>query len=124
MAKIKIQKRGGYGVDYKIPRPGNIEGEIWWSPPWDGLNGEGSHGGFNSYVVCECEPPRHPEDRSKWKIGGKWVCLYSINGIGEIRWRVESYDIESAERHEEAGTYRPCDHEGYEAAKWFGLEPK
>lgn len=124
--KIQVQKLGGHGVDFKIARHGNIPGVLWWSPAWRGLNGEGSAGGYNSYVVCEVNPSRdpHSEDRACWRVDGKWVRLYSINGIGEIRWPVMSYDIEAAERAEEEGSYKAYQHEGYEAAKWFGLEPE
>lgn len=122
-AELKIQKHGGYGIDYKIPRPGNIPGEIWWSPAWDGKNGQGSHGGFNSYVVAEGHPPCYDGELGKWKVGDKWVQIYSINGIGEIRWVVMHHDIAMAERAEEEGRYEPWSHEGMEAARYFGLEP-
>lgn len=70
MAKLRAGrqtvKRGGYGVDRQLRSM--VSGpDVYWS------------GRANSYVVIE-EDGRHT--------------LASINGIGEIRWTVESWNTD------------------------------
>ena len=59
----KAVRRGGYGVDRKLPRMENTE-DVFWSA------------NHNSFVVV-------PHDTEYGEFN-----IFSINGIGEIRWQV------------------------------------
>ena len=61
--------------------------DVYWSPPWDAPHG--GHGGCNSYVMAE-------SDMGEYAINNKKCSLYSINGMGEVRWSVSKSMIESA----------------------------
>lgn len=96
--KFQICKRGGRGVDIALhshTNPGRDT--VYWSP-------RGIHdgrGGFNSF--CLVDNPDGP-----WRApSGERVSLYSINGIGEIRWDVTVHGI----------------HYGEGAVEHFGLMP-
>ncbi len=97
----KLLKYGGRGVDVKLTSAPNNDWKyqdppadtVFWSPQkWreetnrDGTKRTEPAGGFNSFV---CVPD---EQYGSWLTeDGVKVSLISINGIGEIRWRVESY---------------------------------
>lgn len=97
-----LQKYGGHGVDIKLRTapnndwgyqdpPANI---VYWSPQkWRDENGRREPaGGFNSFVCVE------DEKYGQWLTEeGVKVALISINGIGEIRWKVDSWSPHYAE---------------------------
>ena len=80
---------GGYGVNLQLPRDNNTP-EVYWSKDSQGRPN-------NSYVVAT--NPTGP-----WKMDdGTRVDLVSINGIGEIRWRIEPPPFRDLDvRHEPA----------------------
>lgn len=63
-----ISKYGGNGVDIRLTSVANTS-QVFWSHK------------HNSYVIVE-------DEKGEWSYYGKRVALLSINGIGEIRWRV------------------------------------
>lgn len=58
-------ERGGHGVNRQLPRFGNCP-DVFWSK------------GYNSFVCVRKEDGE--------------LRIYSINGIGEIRWAVEDWN--------------------------------
>lgn len=78
---------------------------VWWSHR------------CNSYVLCE------GSERSHFTLDGRKVNLYSVNGIGEVRWDVMAHSIESGLRLEAQGKLDPSydSAEQLEAARYFGL---
>lgn len=90
--KPRILKYGGRGVDVALRTHSDPGPEtVFWSPPRyheDGSPG----GGFNSFVLVD--------DPNGYFLteAGERVALVSINGIGEIRWKIDApYMIRDAE---------------------------
>lgn len=84
--------------------------DVFWSPRWEGCNGKGSMGGCNSYVLALVQNK---------------VCLFSVNGCGEVRWEVTRHDIGMFLANEGESWWRQG-LEGYEqlqAARHFGIAP-
>ena len=84
---MNCQKYGGRGVNIALHSKYYPAG-VYWSPVVHGRGG--SYSGGNSFVmVKESDPDRalfeHPEHGS--------VDLVSINGIGEVRWKIEPWDV-------------------------------
>lgn len=110
MTRPKLLKYGDKGVDVKLRSAPSERSRyqdpdadtVFWSPQkWRKSTREGypdePAGGFNSFV-CVAD-----EQYGSWLTeDGTKVSLISINGIGEIRWRVESYSPhygEGADKH-------------------------
>lgn len=98
--KVNVLKYGGRGVEVSLRSytdPGRDT--VFWSPQrWreevrDGRTYQEPAGGFNSFV-CVDDP-----ERGYWRTAeGQRVALVSINGIGEIRWRIDAeYMLRDAE---------------------------
>jgi hypothetical protein len=76
----RIFPLGGHGVDTKLAHMRTTP-DVYWSPPRE--HPGGGRGGGNSYVLAE------PSSlRPAWLSEGRPCALYSINGIGEIRWDI------------------------------------
>jgi hypothetical protein len=91
---------GGYGVDIKLHHDRN-NSQVYWSRR------------YNSFVICE-------DERGTWLFNGTTpVALYSINGIGEIRWGITPLEA----KRTSSGGYYDAD-EGADAAEYFGLTPR
>lgn len=91
--KPKVLKYGQRGVDVALRSytdPGNDT--VFWSK--QRYHDDGSPaGGFNSFVCVA-------DEKGEWLTeDGQKVALLSINGIGEIRWRISTaaYDLRNAE---------------------------
>jgi hypothetical protein len=95
----RVFEMGGYGVDVKLTEIRTTV-DIFWSTP-----------GCNSYVLADSPPRFGPYLR----LHGRPVALFSINGIGELRWSVEAWYIHSVMRHDRA------DDEQLQAFNHFGL---
>lgn len=101
-ASPPVYKLGGHGVDVRLHS--KYDPPIFWSER------------SNSYVVAA-------DPRGEYKVKGKPVSLFSINGIGEIRWPVFRQEVEHALRMESEGKLKP-DWDAYEylaAARHYGL---
>lgn len=84
--KPRVQKYGGRGVDIKLrSHTDPPKDTVFWSPQKYHPNGDPA-GGFNSFVVVD--DPKHGNFATP---DGQRVSVISVNGIGEIRWRVEIY---------------------------------
>ncbi len=97
-----VYKLGGHGVDVKLHS--RHDPPIFWSER------------SNSYVLAA-------DPRGDFTVKGKPVSLFSVNGIGEIRWQATRRDVESALNMEREGRLKP-DWDVYEylaAAKHYGL---
>lgn len=115
MSKFKLSEYGGRGVQialisHSYPGPDTV----YWSPQrWreekdrDGRVRTEPAGGFNSFVIVK------DEKYGQWltKDGVK-VSLVSINGIGEIRWKVDSYSPHYAEGADKHFELTPLDRDG------------
>jgi len=99
--KVNVLKFGGRGVDVALTRgPKSWGGQepgtntVFWSEQrWRPSDRPGypdePAGGYNSFV-CVADP-----ERGYWKTAdGQRVTLVSINGIGEIRWRIDGSHME------------------------------
>jgi hypothetical protein len=78
--KPEVFDYGGYGVNCKITHMDTGDKDIAW------VRG-------NSFVIVN-------NDKGAFLMGQTPVDLVSINGIGEIRWRVWERDITSAQEYE------------------------
>ena len=107
----KIYKISAGRVDCKLISFSNTP-DIWWSPRWEGLNGEGSRGGCNSYVLVESE-----SERPRLACG---------NGAGEVRWWVTENNLSYAKKHESEPWWKRhgTAAEDLAAARYFELEEK
>jgi hypothetical protein len=97
-----VYKLGGHGVDVRLHS--KYDPPIFWSAR------------SNSYVVAA-------DPRGEYKVKGKPVSLFSINGIGEVRWPVFRQEVEHALKMEREGKLKP-DWDAYEylaAARHYGL---
>lgn len=108
----KIQKYGGHGVDIKLKAAPNNNwayqdpgpDTVYWSPQrWRDEDGRREPaGGFNSFVCVE--DPQY----GQWLTeDGTNVALVSINGIGEIRWRVDAHSPHYGEGAHEHFNLKP-----------------
>ena len=98
----RVYAYGGYGVDVKLVDMRSTE-RIFWS----------AHS--NSYVMA-ANPTGPFQDRS-----GRHVDLVSVNGIGEKRWVVQKWEIDSDQRGEAAGHPLGDGEDRLAAARYFGL---
>jgi len=81
-------------------------------------------GGCNSYVVANTS---RDGTEGPFIVDAQCVNLYSINGIGEIRWEVTKQDLINALRLEAEGITDPSEGTCIEmlaAARHFGILPK
>jgi hypothetical protein len=75
-----LSSYGGHGVDIRLSNS-RTTNQVFWSQRG------------NSYVIVADDDGPHVKD-------GQRVALLSINGMGQIRWRVSDTEIHSARRHE------------------------
>jgi hypothetical protein len=109
----RIQKYGDLGVDIKLHQVVTTP-EVFWSP-----RSEDGYGGCNSYVVV------HSPEHGAFKLGDTRVALLSINGAGEVRWGVQSWEARYALEAEKEGKLNVIGgttREGLLAMRHFGLE--
>lgn len=87
---------------------------MWWSPR------------CNSYVLAELRADATSYDKhTAHTVDGKRVILASVNGIGEVRWTVDSDRIAYFLRDENKEHFSQTDgHEQLAAARYFGLAPR
>lgn len=103
-----VLKYGGRGIDVglrSVRDPG--PDTVFWSPQRYHPDGSPA-GGFNSFVCVE-------DPKGDWLTeDGKRVSLVSINGIGEVRWRISnhSYDRRNAEGSIEHFGLKPATSDG------------
>jgi len=102
---VKVYSVSGHRVDVRLHSTRDPEG-VFWSDR------------SNSYVVATTP-------RGEYTLKGKPVALYSVNGIGEIRWDVPRWALDHALKMEKDGKLTP-DSDAYEqlqAARYYGLTP-
>jgi hypothetical protein len=111
----RVHQRGGFGIDVKLTHMGTTR-DVFWSPRIP------TGGGCNSYVLCE---PLLGGTSAVFRLpGGAPVQLFSVNGIGEIRWGIEPHRVYDTVAHLDAGHDWAKTGEDYEsllAARHFGL---